>query len=174
MSYKKKSRLLLIGAGLILLIVYRFGISNTLDLRRMYDDQSKKAEEISQMPAEEQRLKKEVAVMEAGVRNYVQDSSEHQQQLLDLLAAYCQSHETVLREFPKTIVAENGELQVETNRFVVQGSFQALLQLVYSLEQKHRIGRVGSVCYQLVKEIKTKKMVLTATVYLQNIKKKTA
>ncbi|MGZ4058661.1 MAG: hypothetical protein ACXVPU_06530, partial [Bacteroidia bacterium] len=93
--------------------------------------------------------------------------------LLELITGYCQVNNTVLREFPKTIIFEKGDILIETNRFVVQGSFQSLLNLIYTLEQKSKIGKVASVEYQIKKEIKDKKILLTASIFLQNIKKKT-
>jgi hypothetical protein len=173
LSHKKKNRLLGIASLFLLLAIYRLGIKNTLNARQEYAALNEKAGMLDRMPAESSQMEKELAAIETGIKRYGQDSSEHQQQLLDLLTQYCQENRTVLREFPQTIISENGDLQVETNHFVIQGGFHELLLLVYTLEQKQRIGRIASVQYQLRKETKTKTTVLTATVYLQNIKKKT-
>ena len=55
---------------------------------------------------------------------------------------------------------------------MIGGNFSTLINLVYLLEQKYNLGKIASVNYQLKKDFKTKEMQLTATIFLQNIKKK--
>ncbi len=94
-----------------------------------------------------------------------------QQQLLGIVTDYCQKRDVVLREFPKTIQKTQEDYLVETNIFTVEGDFIKLLELVYLLEQKSRIGKIASVNFLSKKDFKTKSLALTATIYLQNVKK---
>jgi hypothetical protein len=54
----------------------------------------------------------------------------------------------------------------------VQGSFANLLKLAYYFEQKLKTGRVSSIRYEAGMDFKTRKKTLTATIFLQNIRKK--
>jgi hypothetical protein len=60
---------------------------------------------------------------------------------------------------------------VETSMFVVEGNFSNLLNLIYILEQKHPVGRVSSVSFQSKRDLKTLQLTLSATIYVQSIKK---
>ena len=94
-----------------------------------------------------------------------------QQALLNVIANYCRDNKTVLREFPKAISKEKNDFVVETNFFTVEGDFVKLLSLVYLLEQKERIGRIASVFFQSKRDVRTKALSLSATIYVQNVKK---
>lgn len=99
--------------------------------------------------------------------------TDKSQSLLELVSNYCQNNNLVLREFPEVLNSYKNDFNLSTQMFVIEGDFASLLQLVYTLEQKVKLGKVSSVDYTLRKNNTTKKMALTATVYLQNLKKTT-
>jgi len=96
------------------------------------------------------------------------------QTLLELVTNYCKNNHAVLREFPETNTNNQEGLMIETNRFVVEGNFSALLNLVYLLEQKNKLGKISSAVYQVKKDFKTKNKMLIVTIYLQNVKKQSS
>jgi hypothetical protein len=168
-TYKNKNRLLLIGSVLFLYIAWTSAFGKTFKLKNeciKLEEQMKLAVDI---PEKSAQLKKEIARMEqlTGLSKKIENP---QQALLDIASSYCNKNNTVLREFPKTINSKQNNLEVETNVFVVEGPFIKLLNLAYLLEQKNKIGKVASVNYISKVDQKTQRTILTATIYLQNIK----
>lgn len=172
LTYKKKNILLGITAALLLLVVYLFGISKTIKAYREYAEAKNKMELAVNAPAMAAQLEKELQIIDTKLGNQSTAGQNTSETLLSLITNYCQNNPTVLREFPQTTFANQGDMVIETNQFVVGGSFSTLLKLVYILEQKNKVGKVASVKYQLKKDFKTKEMLLTASVFIQNIKKK--
>ena len=96
---------------------------------------------------------------------------DNQQLLLGIISDYCNENDLVLKDFPLPIIFNDKDYIIETNIFEIQGGFIKLLKLVYELEQKTIVGKVMSVNYEIKKNYKTKSYALTATIYLQNLKK---
>jgi len=171
LTYKKKNLLLAVGMVLAVFIVYSFGIKKTVDAYTVYSDAKNKMELAANAPKMAFQLEKELIEMDKKIGSHNISEQNTSEALLGLITNYCQNNHAVLREFPKTTVAEEGDMLIETNQFMIGGNFSTLINLVYILEQKNKLGKVASVCYQLKKDFKTKEMQLTATVFLQNIKK---
>jgi hypothetical protein len=122
-------------------------------------------------PQKVNQLNAELANIENKIGNINLDSSNVQQTILGLVTNYCQKNNVVLREFPSSITQQENDITIETNYFSVEGDFLRLLQLVNSLEQHSEIGKITSTHFKSKKNIKTKSVELTMTVYVQNFKK---
>ena len=159
------------GTVLMLLAIYSLTIKKTINLFSECKATEAKINLAKDAPQRAEQLENELHRIEnkIGKQNSAAESKE--QQLLEIISHYCQNNHTILREFPKTMSSDQGDLTIETNLFVLEGGFQSLIKLVYLLEQKSTYGKVASVKYQIKKDFKTKEEVLTATVYIQNIKK---
>ncbi len=171
-TYKTKNQLLLVVIFLLAIVIYLFAIKKTIGVYQQYTEAKNKMELVTGVPLMINQLEKELKRMDANIGNQNTSGANSDQALLDMLTTYCQTNHAVLREFPQATSSMQGNLVVETNAFVVEGNFTTLLQLVYAMEQKYKVGKLASVRYQLKKDIKTSTMVLTAKIYVQNIKKK--
>jgi len=172
MTFKKKNQLLIVVAILLVFMIYNFALKKTL---LAHSDCTVAEEQIllaRNAPAMASQLEKELLQMDAKIGTDSVKNKNSGQELLGLVTNYCQNNQAVLREFPETTITGQEKLTIETNLFIVEGSFSSLISLVYLLEQKAKIGKVSGVHYQLKKDLKSKELVLTATIYLQNVKKK--
>lgn len=124
------------------------------------------------IPEKTVQLKSEIEAIDKTLLNSQQNETNVQQNLLSIVTMYCKENTIVLREFPQMIQTSGNEFLIETNAFKIEGSFIKLLQLLYILEQKRRIGKIASVSFLTKTDFKTKKPELTATVYLQHVSKK--
>ena len=172
LTYKKKNQLLIVTAVLTLFIVYSFAIKKTINAYGKFSDAEHKMEFAANAPKMAEQLEKELRMMDERIGNQNTKGQNTTQVLLELVTNYCQKNHAILREFPEITISNEENLQVETNRFIVEGPFSTLINLAYILEQKNKLGKVASARYQLKKDFKTREMALTATIYLQNIKKK--
>jgi hypothetical protein len=178
LTYKQKNRALLIAIVLLALVSYRMGLRNTI---RVYAGINLLKEQLTladNAPQKVAGLQARLAGMDQVLGRSQSEwtpsekaDTSVQQTLLGVVTAYCQKNHVALREFPKTIRKIQGEYQVETNFFVVEGGFIKLLELLYLLEQKNRVGKVASVNFITKKDYKTKALNLNAIIYVQNVKK---
>jgi hypothetical protein len=172
LTYKTKNKLLIVVFFLLAFTAYHLAIKRTFIAYHVYTNAKEKVLLASNAPIMAARLQKELLQMDAKIGSKNKNGEDYEQELLEVITNYCQKNGAVLREFPRNVTSDKGDLQIETNLFVVQGDFSTLLNLVYLLEQEKNIGRVASVLYQLQKDVRSKEMALTATIYLQNVKKK--
>lgn len=149
-----------------------FGIKKTIIAQNDYSNAQQQIALAANAPIMAAELEKQLIQMDARVGSKDKNEQNREQELLGLITNYCQKNKAVLREFPETVIFNKENLLVETNQLVIAGNFSTLLNFVYLLEQKSNLGKVTSTHYQLKKDIKSKEMVLTATIYLQNVKKK--
>lgn len=170
LTYKKKNQLLIIASVLILYLIYAFAISKTIASYDEYNKAKSQIELAANAPTMTAQLEKQLLQMDSKIGKQNLNGQNTEQALLELITNYCQNNHAVLREFPETTVAKQGDLFIETNLFVVEGEFSSLINLVYILEQKNKLGKIASVRYQLKRDFKTKDMALTAAIYLQNVK----
>lgn len=171
LTYKKKNRLLLIGAILFAMAVYSFALERTYHTYKDCTALEMQLKLAQDAPQKTITLEKRLAEMDALAGNQRGVGMNVQQVLLGSITSYCQNNNVVLREFPKTIETEEKDLLIETNVFVIEGSFSKLLTFIYQLEQKDKIGRIASLLFQTKKDFKTKSLSLTAMIYVQSIKK---
>lgn len=171
LTYLRKNQLLIAAFVILLLLVYSLAIKKTIHESKQVADAEKKIELAVNAPLMAAQLQKELMLMNEKIGDKNLKGQNTAQTLLELVTNYCKNNRAVLREFPETNTSDQEGLRIETNRFVVEGNFSTLLNLVYLLEQKNKLGKISSVVYQLKKDFKTKNKVLIATVYLQNVKK---
>lgn len=170
LTYKRKNQLLIAAVVLTVYLMYSLAIKNTLMAYTQYNDNKAQLALAVNAPAKAKQLEQELEQINEKIGNQNINGKNTEQALLDLITNYCQNNRLTLREFPEAQLSQQGDLLIETNQFVVEGGFASLLNMVYVLEQKNKLGKIAGVRYQLKKDIQTKEMALTATVYLQNIK----
>jgi len=171
LTYEKKNRWLIVGAILLAMIVYSLFIKRTIATVGECNELNKKMAMAANAPMQIEKIQSELMTLNSVIGSDQRSESPAREELLGLLTDYCQRSGVVLREFPQTVIKQDKDLLVETNTFTIEGPYTRLLKLVYELEQKKKIGKVSSVTYQAKKDNTTKRLVLTATIYLQNIKK---
>lgn len=170
LSYKKKNKLLIAVALLIFYLVYALAIKKTIASYDEYNKAENQIELAINAPKMAAQLENQLLQMDSKIGKQNKNGQNTEQALLELITNYCQNNHSILREFPETTMAQRGNLFIETNLFVIEGNFSSLINLVYLLEQKNKLGKIASVRYQLKKDFKTKEMALTAAIYLQNVK----
>jgi len=171
LTYRKKNKWLVVGLILFAFFSYKMAFQNTISV---YSDVQKLEAQLrlaQDAPQKVNQLRQQMMSIDHVLGTSQRADTNVQQQLLGIVTDYCQKRDVVLREFPKTIQKTQEDYLVETNIFTVEGDFIKLLELVYLLEQKSRIGKIASVNFLSKKDFKTKSLALTATIYLQNVKK---
>lgn len=167
LTYKQKNRVMIIGAVVFAWVAYSVSVKDTLIAYNDCNELEIKMQLASDAPAKIKEIETHLAEIEKLSIN--DDKVSTQQKLLNFVSGYCQNNNIVLKEFPKTSLQEKNGLTIETNVFIAEGNFGKLLNLLYLLEQKNRLGQIASVDFSSKKDFKTQKIALTTKVFLQNI-----
>src|SRR5579859_7933984 len=171
LTYQRKFQLLIACSALAFILIYLTTLSKTIDVYKKNKSLSAKLTEASAAPAQFQVLSKKLSSLDAMIQSRQADTSANVHDIiLSFLGNYCKQSNSVLKSFPETFSSAEGEFEIQTHTFSVQGNFISLLKLVYALEQKVRAGKVSSVSFQSSRDPETKRNILISTVYLQNIK----
>jgi hypothetical protein len=171
LNYKTKNNILLLIAVIVLLFTYNFYITDTIHLVSDYNRNSDSLMQTENAVFLKQELKMKLRAVESRAGMSDKKDLDFQQQLLEIISRFSQQNKTVIRSIPQVSSYKEKDLLVESNVFVMEGSFRQLLSLLYLLEQKERIGKIASVKFKKETDLKTKKTYLLATYYLQNINK---
>jgi hypothetical protein len=170
LTYKKKIQLLILSSALALLIVYLFLISpniNRSSLNKKYRSEIAKAQ---QAPSMIKSLNEELNTMNTFLDAYVSDSTGDEDRFIEVITNFCQKNNVTLKELPKVIETEEQKFTVQTNVVIAEGSYKDLLRLIYQLEKKEKVGRIVSAQFKSYINNKTKRLTLSLTIYLQNLK----
>jgi len=171
LTYKQKNKYLLIGFVLFLFLSYFMAISDTLAEWSAYGKLEKQASRLDETPQQLRGLQMKLKGLNYLIENKQRSHDGVHASLLNVITTYCDENSILLREYPGSRENIQNDLVIETNIFEVQGSYLKLLNLVYLLEQKQRIGKVASVKFQSKKDMQSKQQILTVTMYVQNVKK---
>jgi hypothetical protein len=170
LTYKQKNQLLILASVFALLMIYWFLISPNLNrssLNKKYRGEIAKAEKA---PALIKSLREELGTMNSFMEAYVSDSAADEDRFVEVITNFCQKNNVTLKELPRVVETEEQKFTVQTKVVIAEGSYNDLLRLIYQLEKKEKVGRIVSTQFKSYTNNKTKKLTLSLTIYLQNLK----
>lgn len=170
-TYKTKGILLIIATVLVLYVTYSSYLSETISTVSNYYSLKDSVKNVKDAPLKMQQLKMKLKVLEqqAGLKS--EGEINFQENLLRVITKYSSEQHTIIRSIPQKSIYKDKGLSIETNEFTMEGSYSKLLDLLYTLEQKERIGRVAAVRFRKETDLQTKRSALMATYYIQTISK---
>ena len=170
-TYKRKNQVLALGVGVMLFLAWSLALSNTASLFFENTELKKQIRMAENAPAQIQKYKTELSKLDAALSQYSGSQPLTQQQLLALVTNFGQQQKLVLNQFPQASAQLENGYQIETQIIGVEGRFLNLLGLVYHLEQVGKAGKVASLYFEKKKDIRTRRTYLSATIYLQNLRR---
>lgn len=158
-----------VGFFIFLLICYFLSIKKTVRLKSQCSDFREKLTFAEDAPVQILALEKRLAEIENLIGTNIREF-DFQELLYEKVSNYCQEDGLILAGFPRTHSYREQEYEVETNIVIVEGMYLKLLKLLYTLEQKDRLGKVVSVKFATETDYRTRKTRLNTSIYFQNIK----
>ena len=168
LTYRKKNYLLLVGFILLIATVYKLSISRTLDEVTMYETYMRQIEVGNTAHSQIWEYKKKLTFYENNLGLFETDSLHNHEQILVAVSEYCQKNNLTIEYFPAELKESYGDFSLSTHKIEVRGDFKGLLYLIYHLEKVEQLGRIASVQLEKKLDKKTKRIILTAAIYLQN------
>lgn len=168
LTYRQKNYFLLLGVLLLGWAVYQLSISNTLDEVKTYNELMAQIEVGNSAHHQIYSYKKKLQFYENHLGSFETDSTHNHEHVLVAISQYCQNHNLTIESFPSELIEDYNDFKLHTHKIEVSGNFKALLYLVYHLERVEKLGRIASMNLEKKLDKKTKRTILTASIYLQN------
>ncbi|MGD1848244.1 MAG: hypothetical protein ACFB10_22860 [Salibacteraceae bacterium] len=170
-SYKKRNRFLLGAAIGGLLLIWFLALSNTFGLMRQCWDMEERLEIAASLSGGLQDLQMRQERLMAITGEAGAAELDLHQELLERVSSYCVNNRLVLEEFPKPVISQSNDFQVETTIFTVEGRFIPLLRLVHDLEQEWGLGKISGVEFASRKNNRANRKELTVSISFQQVKR---
>jgi hypothetical protein len=167
LTWKRKNQLLVIGAVILLWIVYSFAISKTLAARSACIDMQERIDSAGSAPDQLIRLKQEFANFQSET-GAIDTSNEVHEYILGIVTTYCANNNLILRDFTHPYRLQQQEWKIEDHPLTVQGSFIGLLKLLHHLEKEPRSNVISSE-FRSRRDPKTQELSLSLVIYIQTI-----
>lgn len=168
LSYKQKTRLLLIAAVVALIVCYQLAISKTVNQYRTYK-QNKLTVQSGGSGAEIHGLKQKIELLDSLFHRYRFDSTDHQRNALSISANWFIKHDMQLQEYSSPLYSTIDSFPIVSRQLSFNGNFIDCLEFVYALETKYRPGRISTATFKTMRDALTKKEDLNCTLSIQNI-----
>lgn len=168
MRQKTKNILLVIGFFLIVIIAYRYAIVNTLQLKKEYGMLQKEALVFDNLPTQLSALRHKERYFDSLLTTYQLGESSMQNSMLNTINTYADANQIKVVDFIEPHRIKQQDLTVNTYQFTIEGNYNALLSLVHQLEQHTKFGEIINLNFKKVKNYKTGKHFLQASVLLKS------
>lgn len=169
MSNTLKNRLLIGGFILVLFLCYKFAIANTFQLKSEHKKLLVEQKLFENTPRQIALLKKKEHYYDSLLQVYKIGGTSLQNNLLSTVNSFADKNDLKVVEFLEPHIYETSSLTTKTYSFTLEGYFNDILQLIYTLEQKTKYGEIVSVYYEKKKNYRTGRYYLQARILLQSL-----
>ena len=169
MKSKKKFILLMTFSVLLLLISYLFAFSKTIAMKGNYSKLKSQENQYRNIPEQIQVLSKKEVYYDSILSKLNLSSTSLENNLLKLLTDYSTNNQIKIKNFnsPHDFVLEKSSYT--TYNFTLEGSYTAILKLIYKVEQNSTYGEVIHVDFKKETNFRTRRKFLTAKVFVQSV-----
>ncbi len=179
MKQKSKNILLVGGILLILVIAYLYSIKNTIVLRSQLAKLQQQETVYESAPSQLAALANKEQQLDAILKSNNIAGTSLQNNILKMLnetatmiqaSTAKEAFKIVAFETPHEYSDTATGSTVVTYNFILEGTYQALIQTIYKLEQEYSFGNVIHLSFDKKKNYRTGKTSLECAVLLQRIK----
>lgn len=168
MTNKTKNILLVIGFIISLYLCYYLAISNTLVLKKEYNDLKKEELLFKNTPKQLSLLKQKEKHYDSILNKYQIQDGSIQNNLLKTINITANLNSLKLVSFLEPHISNTNDLTIKTYQFIIEGSYNSILKLIHHLEQKTKFGEIINLHFEKKKNFRTGKHYLQASVLLKS------
>ncbi|WP_418639259.1 hypothetical protein [Winogradskyella sp.] len=168
MTQKTKNILLIIVFFLVLIIAYKYAISNTLQLKSEYKTLKQDAVVFNNMPLQLSALKQREKYYDSLLTKYQMGESSMQNSMLKTINTYAEANKLKVIGFIEPHKIQQNDLIVNTYQFTLEGDYNAIITLIHQIEQKTKFGEVINLFFKKQKNYRNGKYYLQASVLLKS------
>ncbi|WP_111684201.1 hypothetical protein [Winogradskyella tangerina] len=167
MKNQRTKNIVLVGSFiLVVFIAYKCAFSNTYIIKQELQMLQKEASVFDNIPLEISRLKQKEHYFDSILSEYKLTDSSIQNNMLGTINEFASSHNLSVIEFIKLHKIEQNELEINTYKFTIQGSYNEIITLVHQLEQRTKFGEIFNLKFVRKKNYKTGRYYLQAHILI--------
>lgn len=169
MTYPKKVYAIIGGFFLFMLLTYNIVFSKTFTLFKETKIKKEKLAWLKEKEKEIPVLQSQMALLDKAYNS--SDSSSIRDQLTAFISDYAEENNCIVTEIPEKSFYSSSQLNIQTNKFVVKGNFNQLLQLLNAVEKNYNYtAKVVSAKYFSIKDLQTKQTNLYLSLITQSFR----
>ena len=169
LSYSKKIYALFGGFVLFIILAYAIVFSRTVSLFKETKVKTEKLAWLKEKEKEIPVLQSQMALLDKAYNSA--DSGSIRDQLTAFISDFAEQHQCVVTEIPEKSFYSSSQLNIQTNKFVVKGTYHQLLQLLNAVEAQYNYtAKVVSVKYYSIKDLQTKQTNLYMALITQSFR----
>ncbi|EGV42270.2 hypothetical protein BZARG_369 [Bizionia argentinensis JUB59] len=168
MTSRNKNITLIIGFIILLFVCFKMAISKSIDL--VHEHNSLKIQELlfNNTPKELSLLKQKHKYYDSLFNKYQLNGSSIQNNLLKSINATAEENNIKIISFLEPHIALQNDLTIKTYKFVIEGDYNHIIQLIHQLEQKSKYGEIINLHFEKKKNFRTGNSFLEASVLLRS------
>lgn len=157
------------GFFLFILLAYNIVFSKTFTLFKETKVKQEKLAWLKEKEKEIPALQSQMTLLDKAYN--ASDSSSIRDQLTAFISDFAEQNNCVVTEIPEKSFYSSSELNVQTNKFVIRGNFNHLLQLLHAMEKQYNYtAKVVSIKFYSTKDLQTKQTNLFLALVTQSFK----
>jgi len=157
---KTQWKMLLGLIGLLYIISYQFNIKRTIQIMSSYKQLLRV---VDTLPPASTFSKNEM--------QFDQENTEKEtQSLLDSISNFSEQKNIKVKEISQSFSQTPDTYAIETNKIILEGTYQNTLELINDLENEKRVASVNSASWDLFKDKTNNDRMLLTTLYIKHIK----
>ncbi len=169
LTYPKKVYAIIGGFFLFMILAYNIVFTKTFTLFKETKIKQEKLAWLKEKEKEIPVLQSQMALLDKAYN--ASDSSSIRDQLTAFISDFAEQNNCIVTEIPEKSFYSSSELNVQTNKFVIKGDFNHLLQLLHSMEKQYNYtAKVVSVKFYSTKDLQTKQTNLFLALVTQSFK----
>lgn len=169
-NFKNKNILLLLLFLLALLLCYKLAISNTLTLRKEYLSLKKEEQLFNNIPQQLALLSKKEMYLDSALQKLDLNNSAMENNLLRVVNKEAAKNNLKVIDFNAPHTSAEGNNNVMTYIFTLEGSYTSILKIIHDLENKRNFGNVAHLSLEKKKDYRRRRTYLQVLVFLEQIK----
>ena len=169
LKYKHRFYLLIIGFVFFLIISWKLALKNIFVLNNECKTINEQLLAAENAPEQILKYQKQLQIIESRIGKNITLNKNINQLLLEKVSRYCKKNNIRFYELPQAHTIQDDIFIIETNKVVLEGSYTKLLKLLYQLETEKCYGKIISANFESEIDLRTNRIQLYLTIYLQNI-----
>ena len=169
LTYPKKIYAIAGGFVIFLMLAYIIVFSKTITLFKETKIKQEKLAWLKEKEKDIPVLKQQMELLDKAYNSA--DSSSIRDQLTAFISDFADRHECMVTEIPEKSFYSSSQLNIQTNKFVIKGKYNQLLQLLNAVETNYNYtAKVVSAKYYSIKDLQTKQTNLYLAMITQSFR----
>ncbi len=168
MTNQNKNTVLVVGFIIVLTVCYQLAISNTIVLKKQYNELKQQELLFKNAPKQLSLLKQKQNHYNRLLKKYQLDGSSLQNNLLKTINTYSNTHDIKVVAFLEPHNTLKEDIIIKTYQFTLEGNYNGILKLIHKLEQDTKFGEIKSLHFKKEKNYRTGKYYLQAKILLKS------